>query len=275
MVYFSGAKINIGLNILHKREDGYHEIESIFYPIKWYDVLEAVKVPLEHVEIIPIFSQVDIKLEENLMYRAWKLLYHSHSIPPVRFYLWKRVPMQAGLGGGSANAAGTLLLLKNMFNLHLPEDVLHKFAEQLGSDVPFFLYSKPALVTGRGEHIEPIQLDLSGYKIQVVVPRNLRKEKGISTREAYKLIFPHEPTFQLKDILNLPINKWREYIKNDFESVIFPRFPLLEEIKSRLLKEGALYASMSGTGSAVYGIFERESLLPTWDSQKYLVFEQG
>jgi len=274
MLHYSHAKINIGLHVLRKKDNGFHEIESIFYPIAWNDVVEAIPSSTTETEVVPVFSFFEIPKENNLVYRAWKLMHDSFGILAVRFYLWKRIPMQAGLGGGSGNAAAVLKLLNLLFELNLPMRVLQKLAEQLGSDVPFFLYNKPALVSGQGERIEALPFDLSDYAIQIVVPRTLGEHKGISTRDAYALIKPKVPAHSLKEMIFQPITTWKHHVINDFEEVIFPRFPLLRKIKLRLYEEGALYASMSGTGSAVYGIFNKSHILPSWDLNEFWVFEQ-
>lgn len=274
MVVYSQAKINIGLHVLRKKENGYHEIESIFYPLQWEDVIEGIPYSGNDADVIPIFSSFQIPKEHNLVYRAWQLMHKTFGIPSVQFYLWKRIPMEAGLGGGSGNAAATLIMLNNMFKLNLSITDVEKLALQLGSDVPFFLHNRPSLVLGQGEIIKPIPLDLSAYAIQVVVPRTLGAQRGISTREAYALIKPRIPSFRVEEILSLPVREWRYYIQNDFETVIFPRFPILQQIKSRLYEEGALFASMSGTGSAVYGIFQKENPHPSWDMQKYLIYQK-
>ncbi|MCX7697530.1 MAG: 4-(cytidine 5'-diphospho)-2-C-methyl-D-erythritol kinase [Bacteroidales bacterium] len=273
MTSFSLAKINIGLKIIGKRDDGYHNIESIFYPINWHDVIEILPLKAGETQIETVLSSFDFPSHQNMVYKSWELLHLEYAISPIRAYIWKRIPIQAGLGGGSGNAALTLKMLREIFNLQLDDNKLCTLALQIGSDVPFFLYAKPAFVSGRGEVIEFIDLDLSPFRIQVVVPKRLGTNIGISTKEAYKLIKPKRAEFSLRDLKELPLKEWRRFIENDFETVMFSRYPLLKEIKEKMYEKKALYASMSGTGSAIFGIFPKDEKLPKWEDS-FHVYEE-
>lgn len=273
MIGFSLAKINIGLWVVDKRDDGYHNIESFFYPIKWHDIIEILPAKNGITSINGVMSFFDIPEEENIIRKTWDLLHRAYAIPPVHFYIWKRIPMQAGLGGGSGNAAMTLKMLRDFFYLPLDDCSLREFALNLGSDIPFFLLSRPAFVTGRGEILEPVNLDLSGYKLQVVVPKQLGNNKGISTREAYSFIKPRKREFSLKELISVPLSEWKNVAVNDFEEVVFYRYPRLKKVKQKMYDYGAVFASMSGSGSAIYGIFPENQHLPSW-SNDFWVYEE-
>ncbi|MCL2168062.1 MAG: 4-(cytidine 5'-diphospho)-2-C-methyl-D-erythritol kinase [Lentimicrobiaceae bacterium] len=242
-------KINLGLNVVGKLQSGYHELETVFYPCHNYvDTIEITSS--SNFSFTLINADFHCKVEDNLCVKAYRLLQNIYDLPNVNITLTKKIPSGAGLGGGSADAALTLKMLNNLFTLNLSILQLHDFASQLGSDTSFFLYNTPMYATGRGEILEPINVDLSKNKIEIVCPNIY-----ISTSEAYKNITPRKPKVSLKQIINSPIITWKENLVNDFEEVIFKQYPQLSEIKSDLYDRGALYASLSGTGSGVYGIF--------------------
>lgn len=248
MIVFPNAKINIGLHIVSRRHDGYHNLETVFYPVPLYDALEMAETGQEGIQLsgIPVEGAQD----ENLVLKAYKLLKNEFGLPPVQFHLHKAIPTGAGLGGGSSDAAFTLKMLNDYFSLGLSSEALSEFAVQIGADCTFFIGNKPSFATGIGNILTPVDLDLSGYRIVVLKP-----EVAISTADAYKNINPIQPSFHLPDLLKLPPEQWKEKVKNDFEESIFPRFPEVEKWKKKLYDLGALYASMSGSGSAVFGIF--------------------
>jgi len=257
MICFPNAKINIGLNVLEKREDGYHNIESIFYPVSWCDALEAIQAEGSgKLKLVSFGIPIPGENENNLCTKAYTLLSTKYKLPSLNLGLLKCIPMGAGLGGGSADAAFFLKLLNALFKLHLSKEELKIYASQIGSDCTFFIENKPALVSGKGEMITPIELDLSHYSISIVYP-----QIHIDTKKAYSLIRPHKRPNGLKEIALAPIHTWKEKVINDFEEPIFKAHPQLEEIKNRLYSEGALYASMTGSGSALYGIFEKKTPL--------------
>lgn len=253
MLYTSGCKINLGLYVTSKRPDGFHNIESVFYPIEWNDALEIeVDLGNNRCTMVEYNTSVTVDPTQNICFKAYHLLAEKFDLPAVKIHLYKSLPTGAGLGGGSANGSTTLKLLNNTFNLNLSNTELRFYASKLGSDCPFFIYNTPAYVSGRGEIMESIQLDLSEYYFVIVHPG-----VHVSTPEAYRLITPKPSTFNLKEeITATPIQNWKNVLHNDFEEPIATKFPIITEIKNTLYKNGALYSSMSGSGSAVYGIFE-------------------
>jgi 4-diphosphocytidyl-2-C-methyl-D-erythritol kinase len=243
-------KINLGLHVIEKLPSGYHALETVFYPCHHYeDTLDITSASSFSFSIENADFNCD--MEHNLCVKAYRLLQKKHDLPPVNITLTKQIPSGAGLGGGSADAAFTLKMLNHLFSLQLTTQQLHEYAAQLGSDTAFFLYNTPMYATGRGEILTPIALDLSKYKIEVVCP-NI----NISTAQAYSAITPKKPKVSLLQTINLPVETWKENLINDFEEVVFKQHPQLLEIKAALYNRGALYASMSGSGSAVYGVFE-------------------
>lgn len=259
MVLFPNCKINLGLNIIRKRADGYHDLETVFYPLDLHDAIEVVAdddISLRHESRIEFtFSGISLsgKTEENLCVKAYQLLRNNHpGIPPIKMHLHKTIPPGAGLGGGSADAAFTLRLLNQKFNLKLTTETLLDYALRLGSDCPFFIIDKTCFATGRGEFLQTVKVDLSGYKIVIVTPAI-----HISTAEAFSLLTPVLPSKSIKEIIEQPIKTWKEELTNDFEEPLFDKYPEIKTIKDQLYQSGALYASMSGSGSTVYGIFEK------------------
>lgn len=253
MVAFPPCKINLGLQVVGKRQDGYHDIITCFYPVPRTDILEVI--PSDRFS----FTQTGIPVpgdgEDNIVVKAYRLLQNDPGIAPVQIHLHKLIPTGAGLGGGSSDAAYTLLLLNQVLNLNLPAEKLHQYAAQLGSDCAFFIEGKPRLGTGRGEVLTPVQVNLEKKFIVIVKP-----VVHISTAEAYRNITPRIPDYDLKEILEgYPVSAWKDRIGNDFEEGIFRRNPQIAKIKETFYSKGALYASMSGSGAAVYGIFSEET----------------
>lgn len=246
------AKINLGLNIVGKRDDGYHDLETVFYPVAIYDEIEIVETNGEPNTCILTIEGQPIKGEasKNLVVKAYRALAGQRTLPAVGIRLKKEIPMEAGMGGGSSDCAYTLRLLNNMFSLGMKEDELIETASRLGADCPFFILSEPAYAEGVGERLQPVRLDLSEYYFLIVKP-----PVSVSTREAFAQIKVCKPEKCCKDIVSQPIETWKEELKNDFEHSIFPQYPVIGEIKQKLYGLGAIYAAMSGSGSAVYGIF--------------------
>ena len=275
MVFFPNCKINLGLNIIAKRADGYHELETIFYPIGLKDALEVLKK-----ENSDSSSEGDIRFqssglsitgdpEDNLCIKAYKLFRKDFpELPAIQIHLHKVIPMGAGLGGGSADGAFTLQLLNQYFQLFLTEEQLASYALELGSDCPFYIYNKPCFANGRGEKIEEIHLDLSAYKWVIVYPAI-----HISTAWAFANISPKKPTVSLLEIVQTPILNWKNNLQNDFEPAIIEHYPEIGKIKAELYQQGALYASLSGSGSAVYGLFEKDYSVSLSFQSKYRVYE--
>lgn len=254
MICFPNAKINLGLNIVSRRANGYHNLETVFYPIGLKDALEIV--PSESGEPYRFFqtgNEIKGNVDDNLVIKALKLISQEKEIPPIDVHLLKKIPFGAGLGGGSSNAAFMLKLLNETFSLGYSEIDLIRLAAQLGADCPFFIINKPAFATGIGEELEEIELDLSNYVFVLVKP-----DVFVSTKDAFAMITPTQPEISLKEIIKQPVSEWKELMRNDFEASIFPKYPEIGEIKQKLYDNGAIYASMSGSGSSVYGFFEKD-----------------
>ncbi|MBI3883422.1 MAG: 4-(cytidine 5'-diphospho)-2-C-methyl-D-erythritol kinase [Sphingobacteriales bacterium] len=255
MLLFPNCKINLGLNILRKREDGFHNLETVFYPVPLTDALEAIQSKNDN-QFINFSSSgllVDCTPEDNLCIKAFNLLKKDFShLPPIQLHLHKVIPMGAGLGGGSADAAFTLLLLNNKFNLNISEEQLLSYALMLGSDCPFFIINKPAFAAGRGEILEPVTINLSLYDLILIHPGI-----HINTRWAFSQIKPALPKKPIRTIIQQPINTWKQELVNDFENPVFEKYSVVREIKETLYTNGAVYAAMSGSGSTVYGLFEK------------------
>ena len=245
MLLYPNAKINLGLNVIRKRSDGYHDIETLFFPVpELCDILEIIPCATFRMQVFG--AQVE---GENLCERAWRLMHGRFGIPPVEILLYKKIPMGAGLGGGSADAAFTLKGLNRLFNLGLPEEELCALAAQLGSDCAFFIFNRPMLARGRGEILTPIDFSLGSHNLRIYP-----QEEFVSTREAYAGITPCEPVRRIESIVRLPVEQWRGLLVNDFEETVFARHPRLAAARDALYAEGALYAAMSGSGSALYAI---------------------
>ena len=259
MLCFPNAKINIGLNVTEKRQDGFHNLETIFYPISLSDVLEFVEIkdqkPSFPIDLKITGRLIDADPKENICTKAYFLLRKNFfwELPELSVHLHKVVPIGAGLGGGSSNAAFFLKYLNDTFQLKLKNNELRKIAEELGSDCPFFINNQTSFAKGKGEILEPISLNLKGYHLYLITP-NIH----INTNEAYRNIKPKRPQIALKYLIQQAIEEWKNLIFNDFEKIIFPKYPQIKEIKSKLYDLGAIYASMSGSGSSVYGIFDKK-----------------
>lgn len=296
MICFPNAKINLGLHIVSRRPDGYHNLETIFYPIGMRDALEIIPAgdPLDKPTEIPELSSarevhaplpectagielttqeggssvtyrffqtgmpVDEAPENNMVIRALRLISAEKRIPATDIHLFKKIPTGAGLGGGSSDAAFMLRLLNDAYSLgYSNEDLMH-LAAQLGADCPFFIRNIPSYATGTGNILEPVSVTLERYFIVLVKP-----EIPVSTKEAYAMITPQQPALSLKEIVKKPIHEWKTRMKNDFETPVFKKYPEICNIKQQMYDLGAVYAAMSGSGSAVYGLFEDE---PAWQS---------
>ena len=246
MLLFPNAKVNLGLNVVRKRSDGYHDIETLLLPVPGLcDVLEIV-----HADSFRMYvygAEID---GENLCQKAWRLLSDRFGIAPVEIHLQKKIPMGAGLGGGSADAAFTLSGLNTLFSLGLPREELAGLAASLGSDCPFFIYDKPMIARGRGEILSPFDFPLGDHELRIFPQPGF-----VSTREAYAGITPRCPEHRLETVLRRPIEEWKDLLVNDFEATVFASHPQLAAAKQALYDEGALYAAMSGSGSALFAIY--------------------
>jgi len=254
MVIYPPAKINIGLAIIEKRQDGFHNIETVFYPISLCDKLIVETIETKTNQKL-VFSCDGNELlhnrpYENLCCKAYQMLDADFRLPPTNIRLHKVIPVGAGLGGGSSDAAHTLLALNDLFQLRISNERLTQFARQLGSDCTFFLQNAPVFATNKGDVLEPVNLSLSGYYIILIKPPMF-----VSTAIAYSLVTPKKTRFHLPETLQNPVSEWRHTVINDFEEPVFSKFPEIGQIKEKLYSEGAVYASMSGSGSCVYGIF--------------------
>ncbi len=252
MLFYPNAKINIGLNVIEKRPDGYHNIETVFYPIGLNDVLE---IESSETCMDYSFSSSGIELggdpEDNLIIKAYHLLRSDYQFPPVDISLVKQIPFGAGLGGGSSDAAFMLKGLNELFELKITPARLQKYASVLGADCPVFIKNKPVFASGTGNIFKPVKISLKGYYLLLVKP-----EIHVSTPEAYSLVRPKKPQFSLEELIQRPIHEWKDNILNDFEESVFSKHFEIEMIKNTMYDLGAEYVSMSGSGSSVYGIFE-------------------
>lgn len=259
MITFPCAKINLGLNIVGKRADGYHDLQTVFYPIPLTDALEiklmADEFPVEANCDLKVYGNgVDCDDNENLVVRAYNLLARDYELPRVHAHLYKRIPSQAGLGGGSSDAAFMIRLLDERFRLNMGNAEMERYAARLGADCAFFITAEPSYATGIGEILSPVdgpEGNLEGYYIAVVKPA-----VAVSTREAFAHVTPRCPEKSCREIVRQPIETWHSELVNDFEASVFESYPELGDIKRRLYDLGAVYAQMSGSGSAIYGIFK-------------------
>lgn len=260
MITFPNAKINLGLNITAKRPDGYHNLETVFYPVPIEDALE---IHVQHNSTDKKFAlhqagmEITGNAEDNLVVKAYLLLDKEFNLPPVDIHLYKHIPSGAGLGGGSSDAAFMLKLLNERFELKLTNEKLEEYAATLGADCAFFIKNTPTYAEGIGNIFSPLSLSLKGYQILLVKP-----DIFVSTREAFSLVRPHKPEYSLKEIITHPISEWKEQMVNDFETSVFPQYPVIGEIKEELYKNGAIYAAMSGSGSSVFGLFAPDIAIP-------------
>lgn len=267
MVVFPNAKINLGLTILNKRDDCYHNLETVFYPILIKDVLEIIAG--DTFEFTTSGISIDAINEENICIQAYKLLKKDFpQLPEVKMHLHKTIPLGAGLGGGSADGAFTLKLLNQKFELDLSTTQLINYSLQLGSDCPFFILNKPSFASGRGEMLEEINLDLSNYKIIIINPGI-----HIPTGWAFTQLTPTRFSKNIKEIIQQPIDTWKEELMNDFETPVFKKYPEIKSIKEELYHQGAIYSAMSGSGSSVFGFFKKETLINFPLPGNYLIKE--
>lgn len=261
MITFPCCKINLGLNVVGVRDDGFHNIETVFYPVPLTDVLEIKKMD----ERFPCIGDIDIHVtgdfptgaeDQNLVVKAYNLIAVDYEIPRIHAHLYKRIPVQAGLGGGSSDGAYMIRLLDERFRLNMGNAEMERYAAKLGADCPFFISAEPAYATGIGDELEPADNEygnLHGYWIAIVKP-----DIAVSTAEAYKALTPKQPYKNCRMVVRQPIETWRDELSNDFEGPVFKEYPELEAIKDQLYSLGAVYAQMTGSGSALYGIFGKE-----------------
>ena len=259
MITFPIAKINLGLNVVEKRLDGYHNLQTVFYPVPIMDALEIAPMS----EGFPSDVDCDLKVtnihiegdeQRNLVVRAYQLLKKDFpSLPRIHTHLWKGIPTQAGMGGGSSDCAYMIRLLNETFDLQLTNEQMQQYAAQLGADCAFFIESVPCYAEGIGEQLEPISLDLSGWYIGVVRP-----DIPVPTKEAFSRIHPHYPSLNCREVVMQPVETWRDNLINDFEESVFVLHPEIGAVKEQLYKMGATYAAMSGSGSALFGLFKEE-----------------
>ncbi|MFN0083409.1 MAG: 4-(cytidine 5'-diphospho)-2-C-methyl-D-erythritol kinase [Ferruginibacter sp.] len=258
MVFFPNAKINIGLNIIGKRADGFHNLETIFYPVAVKDALEMIENTTSSKDVIFSSSGNIIKgnTDDNLCIKAIRLVKKDFQLPPLKVHLHKNIPMGAGMGGGSSDASAILLLLNKKFQLDISPEKLMEYALLLGSDCPFFMINKPCFASGRGEILHEINLDLYAYKILIVHP-GIHVNTGDAFAQLNAATF--SPAGELIEKIKMDITQWMHYIKNDFEESVFEKHLAIKEIKDKLYNEGAIYSAMSGSGSAVFGIFPKKT----------------
>ena len=263
MITFPNAKINLGLNIIEKRPDGYHNLETIFYPINLQDALEVTRSTNSDKEynLHVSGSALDGEPEDNLVVKAYKLLKEDFpQMAAIEIHMYKHIPAGAGLGGGSSDAAYMIKLLNEKFALNINHAKMEEYAARLGADCAFFIQNKPVFATGIGNIFEPVDLSLKGYHIVLVKP-----DIFVSTREAFSNIHPHRPKYPVREAIQRPVQEWKDTLINDFEASVFPQHPVIGEIKEELYHQGAIYASMSGSGSSVFGLFAPGFVLPEID----------
>lgn len=253
MITFPDAKINLGLNIVERRADGYHNLETVFYPIPLCDALELTPLPCGARTLLEQSgSTTTADPEDNLALKAYRLLQRKgYALPPLKISLCKRTPSGAGLGGGSADAAYMLRMLNELAELGLTTAELEALAAELGADCPFFIADRPSFATGIGELLQPIELSLKGYRLVLVKP-----DVFVSTREAFSHVVPRKPEVSPREVVGMPVGQWRGLLTNDFEESVFSLHPEIGELKQSLYDSGALYASMSGSGSSVFALYD-------------------
>ncbi len=258
MVVFPNAKINLGLRVVAKREDGFHDLQTVFYPVPFCDVLEIIQAPVFN---FTVTGNEISTVSDNLVVSAYKLLKKHKVLAQARFHLHKLIPSGGGLGGGSSDAAFALKVLNQIFNLGLDQKSLIAHALELGSDCPFFVINKPCIAMGRGEILEPVNLHLSNYHLAVITP-----PIQISTKKAFSEIKPAKPERSVQEVIvEEKVENWKDHLINDFEQGVFNHYPEIKKIKDKLYKQGASYASMTGTGSSVYGLFRDEVMEKEFD----------
>ena len=260
MTIFPCAKVNLGLNVVSKRPDGYHNLETVFYPIPLCDALEVHRMDTD----FPCDVNCDLKVTgmeiegleaDNLVVRAYHLLAKDFELPRIHAHLYKQIPSQAGLGGGSSDAAYMIRLLDERFHINMGNSMMEEYAARLGADCAFFITAEPAYAQGIGNELEPVCA--SDFSLEGMYMALMKPDVAVSTREAYSNITPHKPSKCCRDIVLQPLETWREELVNDFEQPIFAIHPEIGEIKEELYRKGAIYAQMTGSGSCVYGIFDK------------------
>lgn len=266
MVSFPNAKINLGLDITEKRTDGFHNIESCFYPVNWSDALEII--PSTELQFSSSGLAIPGDNNSNLCLKAYNALKKDFNLPPVHIHLLKNIPIGAGMGGGSSDAAFTLILLNNSYKLGLSNAQMEDYIRPLGSDCAFFINNKPVIAFEKGDQFKQTSLTLKNYWISIVYP-----SLHISTKEAYSGVIPQKPENDIATIIQSDISNWKQLLKNDFETSLFPKYPVLKNIKETLYNEGAIYASMTGSGSAIYGIFSTEKSMKSFFNKEYNLWE--
>lgn len=274
MILYPNAKINLGLNILGKRNDDFHEIDTLMYPIGLTDIIRIEKEGCHSQGEIVLENfglQVDSEPSDNIIVKAYKLLDNDFNLPSLRIKLQKNIPFGAGLGGGSADATFTLLGINAFCNLNLSGDKLEDYAAKLGSDCAFFVKNKAAFSRGRGELLSPYNIDLNTYQLVLIIPNVY-----VSTQTAYANIKAKRPEKSIEQIVTeIPVSLWKDYLVNDFETTVFEKHPEILKIKEKLYNSGALYASMSGSGSAVFGIFEKPITVDKLFPENYFVWTKN
>jgi len=265
MIIFPNAKINIGLNVVSRRPDGYHNLETVFYPVKLNDVLEVIEAPVLNFESSGL--AIPGRMEDNLCVKGYHLLKKDFDLPPVKIHLHKNIPIGAGLGGGSADAAFFIKLMNQQFNLALSDDRMIAYAKVLGADCAFFIKNKPVFAFERGDDFETVKLDLSAYQIILVMP-----PVHVSTGEAFGGIKPAPVKNSLMELIHLPVTEWRKHIKNDFEPSVFQNHITIRGVKAALYEAGALFASMSGSGACCLGIFDKTPDLSALEEENQVFY---
>ncbi len=267
MIHFPNAKINIGLRIVSRRNDGYHDIETIFYPVKLYDALEFVESESGEDELVVTGIDIGLDAINNLVAKALVRLRKRYQFPYLKIHLHKAIPAGAGLGGGSSDASCLLRSLNRYFSLGISGEELKELALELGSDCPFFIDNQPSYATGRGEQLEPVKNTIDGLYLVLMNPG-----LHVSTREAYSQCVPSKPVSSLKELVSLPVSQWKEVILNDFEEFAIGKFPVIEAMKKSLYASGAVFSLMSGSGSSVFGIFREKPVLQE-EFREMVIFE--
>ncbi len=269
MILFPNAKINIGLNIISKRPDGYHNLESIFYPLGINDALEVIEA--DGLKFSSSGINIPGNADDNLCLKAYHLLKKDFTeLPPVNIHLHKHIPIGAGLGGGSSDASFFIRLLNQKFSLGMENSKMEQYASKIGSDCAFFIQNKPAYATEKGDQLSLLDLDLSNYFLVLVMP-----DVQVSTAEAYQGVRAAPVSVPLSRLIKLPVEDWKLHIKNDFEPSVFSKYPVIAQIKASLYESGALYASMSGSGSSVYGIFKEPLKLSELEKENKVFYLQN
>ena len=256
MILYPNAKVNLGLDIVRKRPNGYHDISTVFYPIGLTDILEVVPAKGDDATLTTYGRHIDCPVEKNLVMKAYRLMQREFAAPPVDIYLTKIIPDGAGLGGGSADAAFTMIAVNELFGLGVQQERLAALAATIGADCPFFIYNRPMSATGIGDVLADCPVSLKGYKMLLVKSDDI----SVPTKLAYSRVTPQVPEFEVTEIVARQITEWQGVLKNDFEPSVFASFPQLAALKARLLECGAVYAAMSGSGSSVFGIFESANM---------------